>query len=109
MDKRKELKKLYQNRTIVGGVYCIACGESGSSWLKATKNLQEQKNRFQFFAATNGCPEPAMRADWERYGARAFSFTVLEELEKKETQSEAEYARDIETLLELWRGKREKN
>ena len=48
-----------------------------------------------------------MREDWERYGIGAFSFAVLEELEKKETQSEAEFARDIETLLELWSAGRE--
>ena len=98
---RKELKKRYQSRTIVGGVYRIACEGSGHSWVKATKNLQEQKNRFGFSMQMGGCPEPSMRRDWEQYGSGAFTFTVLEELEKKETQSEDEFARDIETLLEL--------
>jgi len=107
MDNRKELKKRYQSRTIVGGVYRICCEGSGHAWIKATKNLQEQKNRFGFAMQTGGCPEPAMREDWERYGIGAFSFAVLEELEKKETQGEAEFARDIETLLELWSAGRE--
>ena len=107
MDKRKELKKSYQSRTIVGGVFRISCEESSHAWIKATKNLQEQKNRFGFAMQTGGCPEPGMWADWKQYGSKAFSFTVMEELEKKESQSEDEFARDIEALLELWNAGRE--
>lgn len=107
MDRRKELKNLYKSRTIVGGVYRISCSGNGRIWIKSTKDLQEQQNRFRFFISGNYCPEPGMRAEWKQYGAESFSLTVLEELKKGETQTEAEFAKDIETLYEIWVQKQE--
>jgi hypothetical protein len=40
--------------------------------------------------------------DWKLYGASSFSFEILEEIHKKETQSDREFADDVATLLELW-------
>ncbi len=102
MDRRRELKQLYKNREIVGGVYRISCSGNHRTWLKSTKNLQEQQNRFRFFVSGNSCPEPGMHAEWKQFGPDAFSFTVLEELKKGELQTDAEFAQDIKTLYELW-------
>lgn len=107
MDRRKELKNLYKSRAMIGGVYRISCSGNGRVWIKSAKNLQEQQNRFRFFISGNYCPEPGMRAEWKQYGAESFSLTVLEELKKGETQTEAEFARDIETLHEIWMQKQE--
>ena len=43
-----------------------------------------------------------MRAEWEQYGEASFSFTVLETLTKKETQTEQEYLDDLGLLMNLW-------
>lgn len=43
-----------------------------------------------------------MMVDWNRYGASSFVFETLEEITKKETQSDLEFADDLETLLEMW-------
>ncbi len=105
---KKELQSQYKNRTIVGGIYCITCNGSGRVWLKSAKDLPGQKNKFEFFTSTNSCPEPGMRSDWEQYGAASFSFSVLEELEKKETQTDREFNEDLKLLLELWMEKSQK-
>lgn len=102
MDTRKELKNAYKNRLAVGGVFCIRCSGSGRVWIKSTKDMQGQINKFRFAVANNACPEPGMRDDWIRYGIDSFSFHIMEELEKKETQTDAEFAADIATLHELW-------
>lgn len=102
MDRRKELKNQYKNREIIGGVYRITCSGNGRSWLKSTCDLNEQQNRFRFFLSGNFTPEPGMRTEWNQFGAASFSFAVLEELKKGELQTEEEFAKDIQTLFEMW-------
>lgn len=90
---------------MMGGVYRITCTGNGRSWLKATKNLAGQQHKFDFSISIRSCPEPGMRGEWQQYGPEAFTFTVLETLAKKDTQTEQEFAEDIGLLLALWQEK----
>lgn len=45
----------------------------------------------------------ALQEDWARYGADSFSFRVVETLEKKEDQSDKEFAGDLAVLAEMTR------
>ncbi|WP_312648582.1 GIY-YIG nuclease family protein [Aminipila sp.] len=104
MDKlsKKQLKEQYKNRTVVGGVYCIKCNSNGRQWIKSTMDMTGQKNRFDFSVSINSCLEPSMRLEWEQYGSESFSFAILEEIKKGETQTEREFAEDVDALLEMW-------
>lgn len=84
------------------GIYCVKCTESSKQWLRSTIDLKGSKNRFDFSVSTNFCPETYMMVDWNRYEASSFVFETLEEITKKETQSDLEFADDLETLLEMW-------
>jgi hypothetical protein len=99
---KKELKEQYKNRSVIGGVYCIRCNGNGRMWIKSAKNLYGQKNRFEFSVMINSCPEADMYSEWSQYGAKTFSFDVLEEIEKQETQTDREFIEDIGILLEMW-------
>ncbi len=99
---KKELKEHYKNREVIGGVYCIKCSGNGRMWIKAAKDLAGVKNRFEFSVSINSCLEAGMLAEWNQYGASSFSFVILEEIKKGETQTDREFTDDIDVLLEIW-------
>lgn len=105
--KRKELKNAYKTRTITGGIFCIECNGNHRKWIRSATDLEGSKNRFMFAVNIGGCPEPSMSREWTQYGTGSFSFTVLEELKKGETQSAEEFAADIDALYEIWLEKSE--
>jgi hypothetical protein len=47
-----------------------------------------------------------MLKTWKQYGADSFSFEIVEEIEKKETQTQRQFSDDLNTLLELWNEKK---
>lgn len=98
---KKEIKEQYRNRTMIGGIYGITCNGNGHKWIKSTKDLAGQSNKFEFFTSTNLCPEPGMSSDWNQYGAQSFSFEILEKLEKGETQTEQEFGDDIRMMYDM--------
>ncbi|MDD4844432.1 MAG: GIY-YIG nuclease family protein [Anaerotignum sp.] len=99
---KKALKEQYKNRVLIGGVFCVKCNGNLNFWLRATTDIQGSKNRFLFSLSNNSCPEPSMIVAWNQFGGSAFSFEVLEEIQKKETQTEREFSDDVNTLLEIW-------
>lgn len=99
---KKALKEKYKNRLLIGGVYCIKCNGPSNQWFRATTDMQSSKNRFAFSVSANSYPEACMIEAWNQFGASAFSFEILEEIQMKETQTEREFSQDVTTLLELW-------
>lgn len=104
---KNELKENYKNRTVVGGIYAIKCDGNDRIWTKSTMDMVGQKNRFGFSIAINSSPEPSMLGEWKQYGAKSFSFVVLEEIEKGEAQTEEEFSDDVAILFEIWKDKEE--
>lgn len=104
--RKKDLKNAYQAKPAIGGVYSIQCSGNRRVWIKSTLNMAGQQNKFAFSISIHSCPDPGMRKEWIQYGEQSFSFAVLETLQKKETQTEAEFAEDISVLHTLWLEKR---
>ncbi len=103
MDKqeRRQAAAEYKKKLQTGGVYAILCRETGKRLLIGTTDMPGSENRFAFAQSTGGCVHPKLRADWDRYGAKAFAFETVETLKQKETQSDAEFKRDIDALLDM--------
>ena len=104
-DRKKELRDAYKAKPAIGGVCCIRCGGNQRACLQATRNIEGLRHRFDFAMATGTCPDPTLRGEWERYGAESFTFTVLDELKKSETQTDKEFAADVDALYEIWLAK----
>ena len=102
-ERQKALLSAWRERTVVGGVCAIRCTETNRVLLSAVADPSGLRNRFQFSAATGSCTFLPLSADWNRYGAGSFTFTVLEELEKGADQTDAQFKADLEALAALWR------
>ena len=101
---KKELQAKYKERKIIGGVYVIKNTHNGKLLLGAVTNLQGSKNRFEFAQAQNSgsCVSMKLYADWKAHGKDKFVYEVLEELEKGELQTAAEFEADIDFLKKIW-------
>lgn len=100
--RKKELIQEYKLRKLSGGVYKITNTANGRYWLKSETNIQGIKNRFEFSKKTNSCVHLKMKKDWDKYGAEAFNFEILDEIEMKDSQTIEEFIDDLKTLEEIW-------
>ncbi len=103
MDKssRKEMLQNYKNRKVIGGVFAIDNDENGKSLVLWAADLQGSRNRFEFAKATGSCTYKQLQQDFDRFGAEAFSFRIIEELEKKDTQTGDNFQEEIKALYKM--------
>ena len=104
-ERERALLEAYKTRKVVGGVCAIRNETTGRTLVYPAADPKGQHNRFRFSVSTNTCVHAALAADWRSLGPEAFSFRVLEELERGPEQTEAAFRADLETLAEIWREK----
>ena len=107
MNKRKEISNEYKARKLYGGVYTITNRTNGKYVIGYAANLKSIQNRFQFAITSDSTFHPKLQKDWEEFGAQVYTIEVLEELEQKPDQSQAEFMEDLKTLEQLCRANRD--
>jgi len=104
-EDKKKLIAAYKERDVIGGVYVIKNNATGKLLLESTLELAGSKNRFEFSQKTGSAVSFKLQKDWNTYGKDAFTFEVLEELKKGESQTAEEFGADIKLLKEIWQEK----
>ncbi len=99
---KKDLIAAYKQRAQIGGIYAVTNTQTGRSLVLASAEIGGIRKRYEFAEATGGCFHPKLQEDAKTYGNGAFTFAVLEEMEKKATQTDREFADDLDVLLSLW-------
>lgn len=99
---RKSLQTAYKERKITGGVFMIKNTVTGRLLLMSSVDLPNSRNRFEFSRKMDTCTHLKLQADWQQYGAAAFAYEVLEELERLDGQTDREFSQDVKTLYEMW-------
>ena len=99
---KKELQEKYKEREIVGGVYSIKNALNNKVFLEVATDIRGIKNRFEFAQKTGSCIHVKLQSDWDRQGGEQFTFKVLEELQKGDTQSAEGFKADLTLLKEIW-------
>ena len=103
MSTRRDLTRAYKERTVRGAVYTITNTRNGRYLLGHAADVASVRNRFQFAVSTGSAVDPRLRADWTAHGAAAFDLAIIEELEKRPSQSQAAFLEDLKTLAALKR------
>ena len=99
---KKDLVNAYKQRKQVGGIYAVTNTKTGKALVLATADVGGIQKRYEFNELMGGCFHPKLLKDAKTYGNDAFQLTVLEEIERKDTQSDRDFKDDLDTLLEMW-------
>jgi hypothetical protein len=102
MDRRKTLSNEYKQRKIIGGVFRVVNTRNKMYFLDYAVDIQAKQNAFIFMVSYGSCFHYKLQKDWDTFGGEAFTFEVLETIEKKKDQSQAEFLEDLKMLAQLW-------
>ncbi|HHY03981.1 MAG TPA: GIY-YIG nuclease family protein [Thermoanaerobacterales bacterium] len=102
---KKEIIKRYKERPVTGGVFRITNTQNGKYLLASDIDLRGSRNRFDFSVSTGSCINMKLQKDWDIFGAKAFVFEVLDELEKEPEQELKAFTEDLKLLEDMWRNR----
>lgn len=72
------------------GIYAIINTETQARYIGATSQLSFRMHRHYLQLRSGKNPNAALQADWEKYGAGAFAFEVLELVQSEDELALAE-------------------
>lgn len=101
-EKRKQVIYEYKEKKTTGGVYKISNTETKKSLIKGEIDLKSMENRFNFSVSINSCLNPKLQKDWNKYGAKSFTFEILEEVEMKPEQDTRQFRKQLKELAEKY-------
>jgi hypothetical protein len=102
MDRRKQLTNEYKQGEVIGGIYRVTNTRNGMYLLDYATNIQSKQNSFNFMVSSGSCLDYRLKEDLTEFGGEAFSFEILEALEKKKEQTHDEFLDDLKMLEQLW-------
>lgn len=80
---RKAAARAFRERVPVRGVFALRCGTSAQAWVGPSRDLEAEENRLRFFLRTGGHRDQALQAAYTAHGGEAFTFEVLEKLDRE--------------------------
>ena len=78
---RKDLVREYKERKTRPGIFAIRCAPEGASWTGASRDLDSQQNGIWFQLRMGNHMNKALQQAWNKHGAAAFQFEILEAVE----------------------------
>lgn len=105
--RRRELAAEYKRTRPEAGVYRIVNSASGKAFLGSALNLPSVRSKMDFARSTGGTGglDHRLIPDIRQQGIEAFTLEILEVLDTRPEQTDAEIKADLATLEALWREK----
>ena len=79
--RRKDLVREYKERKARPGIFAVRCLAENAAWTGAARDLDSQQNGIWFQLRMGNHMNKALQQAWNRHGADAFRFEVLEVVE----------------------------
>jgi hypothetical protein len=101
---RRALRREYKETTRPAGLFAVRNTVDDRLLVGTSVDLPGMLNRQRFQLQMKCHPDKALQADYDRLGADAFSFEVLDRLEPA-TDSGQDIRADLATLRDIWLAK----
>lgn len=98
---RKEMIRQYKDRVQPMGVFRVHNTVDGKSLVGSSVDAPAFLNRERFQLKIGLHPNAELQADWNRLGAEAFEFELLDTVEQGD-RSHADRMEDLAVLERLW-------
>jgi hypothetical protein len=99
---RKKLREQYRNRKKRMGCYALVFAPTGEQFIGSSSDLDSIANSIMFRLSVGALGQnPRLQELYVRYGADAFSFRVLEELEADENGTKEDYRDELKILRQM--------
>ena len=79
--RRKDLVREYKERKTRPGIFAVRCTADDAAWIGASRDLDSQQNGIWFQLRMGNHMNKALQQAWNRHGADAFRFEILEVVE----------------------------
>lgn len=84
----------------IGGIYAVRCEKTQARLLGTARDLARAQQEFLRCQRTNTAPDALLRADWERFGPKAFAFSIVERVPRAKGESAQAYEQRLARLKE---------
>jgi len=78
MESKSDLKRQYKETSNEAGIFLITNTTNGKVFLGSSLNLYGPLNKHRFMLSTGSHLNSELQADWNRLGADAFKFEIVE-------------------------------
>lgn len=98
---RKKLIADYKRTPRPAGLWVVRNEPYGVWLVGPSPDLPAMLNRLRFQLEMDSHPDKELQADWNALGPDAFTIDVLDELERRETDT-GDISDDLAVLLQVW-------
>lgn len=103
MDKqaKREIIKEYKQIKKPMGVFQIKNEINGRVLIGNSRNLENRYNSYVFQLNMGNYRNKALQEDWNKYGEKSFTYSILEEIEQDDNPFR-DYNDELKSLEEKW-------
>lgn len=102
MTTRRELQRQYAQAPRRAGVFTITNRENGRVYLGSSTNLHGPLNKHRFMLSIGSHHNPLMQSDWRELGEQAFTFEIVDSVERRDDDPAFCLEDELSLLEAIW-------